>query len=159
MVNKLYWTHEIKRPCTFNPGWYPGIQCYVMLQNKWFIVCLHVSCLLCCLYYQTTDQSIWWVFTKYLWSLVTFLSIFKNTGSLKKVCFETINPWSLINLIDANDFLCKFWGNSTLDNVRDAKPTYFRGRLPIFVNIFVHFDTQFWQAPYFWQVLCHWSCM
>ena len=40
---------------------------------------------------------------------------------------------------------------------RDANPPYFRGRLAIFVNILVHFDTQIWQASYFWQVLCHWS--
>ena len=38
---------------------------------------------------------------------------------------------------------------------RDANPPYLIGRLPIFINIFVHFDTQIWQPPYFWQVLCH----
>ena len=27
---------------------------------------------------------------------------------------------------------------------RDVNPPYFRGRLPIVVNIFVHFDTQIW---------------
>ena len=36
-------------------------------------------------------------------------------------------------------------------NSRDANPPYLIGRLPIFVNIFVHFhfDIQIWQPPYF----------
>ena len=42
---------------------------------------------------------------------------------------------------------------------KDAKPPYFRGRLPIFVNILFHFDTQIWQPPYFWQVFWLWSSM
>ena len=35
--------------------------------------------------------------------------------------------------------------------VRDANPPYLIGRLPIFVNIFVHFDTKICQPSYFWQ--------
>ena len=38
-------------------------------------------------------------------------------------------------------------------------PSLFNRETPYFVKYFVHFDTHIWQPPYFWQVLCHWSCI
>ena len=34
-----------------------------------------------------------------------------------------------------------------------CQPALFQRGLPIFANIFVHFNTQIWQPPYFWRVL------
>ena len=52
-----------------------------------------------------------------------------------------------------------FSWDKTILWLQRCQPFQFRGRLPIFVNIFVHFDTQIWQPPYFCLVFCHWTEM
>ena len=84
---------------------------------------------------------------------------------INRISFELIGPLdTFTNWTSVAQRVCDMLFNMpihvkiTLPMTKtDAKPPYFRGRLPIFVNIFVHFDNQIWQPPYFerYDVNCH----